>query len=306
MMFSTPTVSMSTVTRHRKPLIVTQFLPEDGSTRPDALPPAVDPWSKDWDGGSLPTEEALPPSALASPPPTRVAPANAMPPLLQQRLVDRPPRKRRRGVVTGIVTVLVVAGAVTAAVVVNHHGTSGNANASGFTKPTASAAATAKATPVPTPKPSVSPSPTPAGACAFGTWTLTSETLKVDSSTFGTGSGLVTLTSSAVNETRTFNPDGTGELDVANTYTGTTSNGTAVQVVLTGKGTFTYRYDGTDVTYTKVVMPGTYEVDVAGAQRSDDHVSPLETTGTDPMSCSNNTLNQHGDDYSRIYARKPL
>ncbi len=322
---------MSIVTRRRKPLIVTQFLPEDGTTRPDALPPAVDPWSKDWDGGSLPTEEALPPSALATPlsplvppQPTPASQPTLVPPTVPlasptSPLVSPPPggfgvnqpfypqpRKRRRGLVTGIVTVLVIAGAITAAVLVGHHGNSGNADASGFAKP--SAGTTVKTNPKPSASPSATPSPSPATGptCAIGTWTLTTETMKVDSGIFGTGSGTVTLTSSVAHETRTFNPDGTGELDVANTYTGRTSNGTDVAVVLTGKGTFTYAYDGNDVTYKTVVMPGTYEVDVNGAEKSSTPENPLETTGTDPMSCSGNTLIQHGNHYSRTYQRKAL
>ncbi len=316
----------------RKPLIVTQFPPHDGS-----LPPAVDPWSPDWDSSALPPEEVLPPSALAATsgpataptvgnrPPTGpmvanyqpAAPVGAHPPTAPTVRADphaptayQPRSKRRRGIVTGVATVLVIAGAVTAAVLVGQDGNKNNADASGFTKPTATptvaSKTTAAAAPTASAKPSVSPAAPAPGACAHDTWTATSETYTVNSDVFGTGTGTVTLTDSTPHETRTFNPDGTGEITMMLDYVGQTSDGTDVAILQMAKGTFTYKYNGSTVTYLKVILPGTIQVEVAGVKQAPSNVGQVEVPGSDPMSCSGNTLTQHGDNYSRTYTRKAL
>jgi hypothetical protein len=289
-------------------------IPPQPVPQPAPIPEAVDPWvtesetvratrddlltQPNWEAqpswGSAPTAYVDPPYGVAVP------------------SYDQPPRPpRRTGLIVGIVVLVLLAGA--AAVYFALGGspkktdtaTGGRSSAPAGAGPTVTTSASATSGTGPT-KPSPSASPRSAAACAIGTWLLTAETLKEDSSVFGVGSGTITLTAQHPNESRTFQADGTGVLDVANTYTGTASDGTPVSVAFTGKGSFDYTYDGKTVTYTNVQMPGTIDVYVNGTKESSTQHDPLYINGSDPMSCVNDTLIQHGDTYSRTYTRKAL
>jgi hypothetical protein len=280
------------------------------------LPDAVDPWIADSETVRATRDDLFAPGWDADPAPNVEEPAYGV----AAPVWEAPPKPRRTGLISTIIVLVLLAAAV-GGYFAFHSGSQGLADSAGLhatppastgptvtSHPSASASAPASSgTGAGAVTPSASPSTKTGQACANGSWTLTAETITVDSDAFGLDGAPIKLTAQNPNETRVFFPDHTGKIDVHNTDAGTAADGTPVSVVLIATGaSFEYTYDGTTIDYTKVQMPGTNEVDVNGVTKAISHQNPLYQTGSAAMSCTGDTLIQSGPGYSRTYTRKPL
>jgi hypothetical protein len=155
--------------------------------------------------------------------------------------------------------------------------------------------------------------PTPSGGassgpCVVGTWTESTEFVRVDKDGNLTDDESGTkLSRTSGSETRVYNADNTGTISLHGmTLEGDTSSGDHVLFFYdeTEDGTFHWEWDGSTVTFSDVNLPGTFRVDVNGSTvESDDHVNPLYDNGDASLSCDDDSMVQSGTGYERDYDR---